>query len=96
MSQVDFSHYIPRSLDKSDKFLFWDFDVAAVAILSMLVGLGTDHSISGVVVGLGLAYFYSKLKAGHHQGMSTHILYWWTGMPQPTELPPSHLRELNG
>jgi conjugal transfer pilus assembly protein TraL len=40
MSQ-DLSHYIPRRLDDKGKFLFWELDVAAVALLGMLVGVAT-------------------------------------------------------
>ncbi len=97
MSQAqDTSHLIPRRLDAAGKFLFWDVDVAAFALLGMLIGLGTGYNLSGLIVGIAMAFAYAKLKAGRHPGMATHLLYWWTGMPQPKELPGSHLRELNG
>ncbi|CAB1371206.1 Conjugal transfer protein TraL (fragment) (plasmid) [Denitratisoma oestradiolicum] len=43
-----------------------------------------------------LGFLYNKLKAGQHPGMATHLLYWFTGFPEPKELPGSHIRELNG
>lgn len=95
MSQ-DLSHYIPRRLDDKGKFLFWDLDVAAVALIGMLVGLASEYRILGLVGGIAMAYGYGKLKAGQHPGMAAHLFYWFTGMPEPKELPKSHLRELNG
>lgn len=96
MSAPDLSHYIPRRLDAAGKFLFWDLDVAAIGVLGMMVGLGTGFPMLGLIVGIVLAFAYSKLKSGKHPGMAAHLLYWWTGMPSPRDLPGSHLRELNG
>jgi len=97
MSQPDdLSHYIPRSLDAASKFLFWDLDVAAVGIIGLLIGIGTDYKVCGLAVGVGLAYVYNKMKSGKHPGLASHLLYWWTGMPQPNDLPNSHLRDLTG
>ncbi len=95
-SKQDLSHYIPRRLDSAGKFLFWDLDVAALGLLGVLIGIGTGFTLLGVCIGIGLAFAYSRLKAGKHPGMAAHLLYWWTGLPVPRELPGSHLRELNG
>jgi conjugal transfer pilus assembly protein TraL len=96
MSQQDLSHYIPRRLDDKSKFLFWDLDVAGVALIGMLLGVATEYRVLGLVGGILMAYGYSRLKAGRHPGMAAHLLYWFTGMPSPKELPKSHIRELNG
>jgi conjugal transfer pilus assembly protein TraL len=96
MAHEDLSHYIPRRLDSDGKFLFWDLDVAAIGIVGMMVGLGAGYTVLGLIGGCGLAFAYGKLKAGKHPGMAAHLLYWWTGLPQPRDLPGSHLRELNG
>lgn len=92
----DLSHYIPRHLDDAPKFLFWELDIAGVCLMGILVGIATGFPILGVGLGVGVAFLYSKLKAGKHPGMATHLLYWLTGFPEPKELPRSHLRELNG
>lgn len=96
MADEDLSHYIPRRLDNIGKFLFWDLDVAGIGTIGVLGGIGADYPILGVVAGGGLAYGYSKMKSGKHPGLAVHLLYWWTGFPQPSDLPPSYLRELNG
>jgi conjugal transfer pilus assembly protein TraL len=96
MSQPDLSHYIPSRLDSAGKFLFWDIDVALLGIAGLLIGQASGYPILGLVLGFSLAYAYSKLKTGRHPGMALHLLYWWTGMPSPQEVPGSHLRELNG
>ncbi|MDD3449963.1 MAG: type IV conjugative transfer system protein TraL [Gammaproteobacteria bacterium] len=95
-NQTDLSHYIPRRLDDAGKFLFWELDVAGIGLLGILLGVALDFPIIGLFIGIGLAYSYNKLKAGKHPGMAAHLLYWFTGIPEPKELPGSHIRELNG
>lgn len=92
----DLSHVIPTRLDSVGKFLFWDLDVAMVAMLGIMLGLGTGYTIPGVVLGVVLASLYGKVKGGRHPGLAIHLAYWWTGVPQPKELPGSHLRDMTG
>lgn len=94
--QTDLSHYVPRRLDDAGKFLFWDRDVALIGLAGVLIGIATDMPVIGLALGLLLAFLYGKLKTGKHPGMATHLLYWFTGLPEPKELPASHIRELNG
>lgn len=96
MAAPDLSHFIPRRLDAAGKFLFWDLDVAGIGLIGMLLGVATGYNLVGLLLGVAMAYAYNKLKSGKHPGMAAHLLYWWTGFPQPRELPGSHLRELNG
>lgn len=95
MAPADLSHYIPTRLDGGGKFLFWDPDVVGIAMVGAMAGISGDYPILGMICGVALAYAYSKLKSGKHPGLAVHLLYWWTGMPTPRELPPSHLREFN-
>lgn len=95
-TEEDFAHVIPRSLDEAGKFLFWDLDVAGVAILGVLLGLGVNFPASGLLLGIGAAALYARFKRGNHGGMATHFMYWATGLPVPRDLPASHLRQLNG
>lgn len=94
--RADLSHYIPRRLDDGAKFLFWEMDVAMIGFMGVLVGIGSGFPVIGLLLGIGAAFLYGKLKAGKHPGMATHLLYWFTGFPEPKELPGSHIRELNG
>jgi conjugal transfer pilus assembly protein TraL len=96
MSKQDLSHYIPRRLDDSGKFLFWDIDVAFVALLGMILGVATEYRVLGIVLGIVMAIGYKKLKSGKHPGIAAHLMYWLVGIPAPKELPPSHIREFNG
>ena len=94
--KTDLSHYIPRRLDDGAKFLFWEMDVAMIGLMGVLIGIGSGFPVIGLFLGIGSAFFYGKLKSGKHPGMATHLLYWFTGFPEPKELPGSHIRELNG
>ncbi len=96
MSQSDLSHYIPRRLDAPSKFLFWELDVAAIGFVGLLGGVLAGFPICGLCLGGGLAFSYSKLKAGKHPGMMMHLLYWLSGLINPKALPHAHLRELDG
>lgn len=96
MSSQDLSHVIPCRLDDAGKFLFWERDVAFIALLGMLTGISTGFPVTGLAFGGLLAFSYSKFKSGKHPGMATHLMYWFTGFPPLKELPASHLRELNG
>lgn len=96
MTPSDFSHAIPRRLDDPPKFLFWERDVAFIALMGFLVGLAVDLQLLGLVSGIGMALGYSKLKAGKHPGMAAHLMSWVTGIPAFKELPPSYCRELEG
>ena len=96
MSGQDLSHVIPNRLDDAGKFLFWERDVAAIAVFGMLLGIATGFPVTGLLFGGVLAYAYSQFKGSKHPGMATHLMYWFTGFPPLKELPASHLRELNG
>jgi conjugal transfer pilus assembly protein TraL len=96
MSQSNLSHYIPRRLDDPSKFLFWELDVAAIGFVGLVMGVLSGFPILGLGLGVSLAFYYSKLKAGKHPGMLMHLLYWLTGFIRTKALPDSHLRELNG
>lgn len=90
------AHYIPRHLDDRQKFLFWEIDVAIIALIIASIGIYISFPISGIAAGIAIAYLYSKLKTGQHPGMATHLLYWFVGFPNLKECPNSYLREFNG
>lgn len=92
----ELSHYIPRRLDDPAKLLFWDADVGMIGMIIIMLGVTFGYPLSGILAGVGACVFLSKLKAGVHAGMTAHLLYWVTGIPEPKSLPPSYLRELNG
>jgi conjugal transfer pilus assembly protein TraL len=96
MSSQDLSHVIPNRLDDAGKFLFWERDVAFIALLGILLGISTGFPVTGFLFGWALAFAYSQFKGRKHPGMATHLMYWFTGFPPFKELPASHLRELNG
>lgn len=96
MSSQDLSHTIPQHLDDAAKFLFWELDVACIALIGVLLGIACELPLIGLGLGIGMAFLYGKFKAGQHPGMAMHLLYWFTGYQEPKELPKSHLREFNG
>ncbi|RQQ48689.1 type IV conjugative transfer system protein TraL [Burkholderia stagnalis] len=97
MSADDLSHAVPLTLDDPPKLLFWDWDVACIAMLGIMSGLGSGYPIVGFVIGIALAGVYSRFfKSDLHPGIAAHLIAWITGMPTPSDLPPTHLREFKG
>ena len=89
-------HYIPSRLDASEKFLFWDKDVLAIALAGLLLGIFAEQNLMGAAIGTFTAVLYSRLKTGQHAGMAHHLLYWHAGGPPLRGLPPSAQRQLVG
>lgn len=97
MSAEDLSHDIPTTLDDIPKLLFWDIDVAILALAGILIGIAANHQVIGLGFGIGIAYLYAKhFKTGTHSGAAFHLLGWMTGQPIPSDLPSTHLRDFHG
>lgn len=90
------SHYIPRRLDDPPKFLFWDWDIAMIALFAFLIGVWSGMIWAGLALGIGSAIGYGKLRAGKHPGMAVHFAYWLFGFPTLKTIPGGHVREFIG
>lgn len=90
-------YLIPHRLDDPPKFLWWDFDVALVAMGALVLGIACDQPVSSAVVGLLIASAYQKVKAGRHRGFGLHALYWHLPVRMGFKVtPPSAVREFIG
>ena len=90
-------YWIPRTLDDPPLFFIWEFDSAAVFLLSFMLGLVADQFILGVTVGFLLTKGYVKLKEEGGLGLLQRFMYWHT--PSEwwlTKSTPSHKREYIG
>jgi conjugal transfer pilus assembly protein TraL len=88
---------IPLRLDGVPRFLWWDFDVAIVFMGVTLLGIVTRHMLTFAAVGLALAWFYQRAKAGHHRAVLMHWMYWHLGTAfGMRRTPPSCIREFIG
>lgn len=97
MTTEDLSHDVPNTLDDPLKLLFWDIDVAVIALIGIVGGIGANHQVLGLGSGIGLAWAYGKyIKTGTHPGSPFHLLGWITGQPSLTDLPNTHLRDFHG
>jgi len=97
MSQDDqLRNYVPRRLNDKPKFLFWHLDIAVIGLVGIVFGVYAGLGLGGLVLGVGMAAGWSRLKSGKHPGMAAHVMYWFTGKPHLKSLPASHLRELIG
>ena len=97
MNDDDIKYQIPRRLDEVPKFLFWDVDIAIVAIIGAYIGIWVGHFAYGLGFGIVMATIYSRTKSGHHPGFALHFMYWH--LPSDNffkRTPPSHIREFFG
>ena len=92
------SHNIPTRLDDNAKFLFFDYDVAIVALIPCVIAtmLGQFATLVGLFFGCILAMGYKSFKAGKHKGVMTHLIFWKTGTPNTSAMPPSYKRNFLG
>lgn len=88
---------IPHRLDDPPKFLWWDFDVAILAMGCVAIGILTNQTLTFSGIGVIAALSYQKVKAGRNRAFGLHALYWYL----PTRFgfritPPSAMREFIG
>lgn len=91
--------YIPKSLDASERFLWWKLDQLIMAIMLIGIGVAAGSITLGVAAGTLSAWQYGRLKAGKHPKFAVHALYWWLPgklVVKPRATPPSHLRYFLG
>ncbi len=94
---MDDKYYIPARLDDVGRFLWWDFDVAMLAMGSFVIGMVIGFPLSASVLGLVLASIYQKSKSGRHKAVGFHMVYWYLGVSFGMKrVPPSHLRDFIG
>ncbi|KPK51089.1 MAG: hypothetical protein AMS22_11465 [Thiotrichales bacterium SG8_50] len=89
---------VPRTLDDPPRILWWDLDQAMVVIMITGFGMMAGYFLGGMILGVGVAWLYGKLKTGKHPAFAVHLAYWH--LPQGViafkKTPPSHHRELIG
>ncbi len=91
--------YIPRTLDKLERFLIWEIDQALIALIFIGMGAAAGLLFVGIVSGGAIAWSYGKIRAGKHAKFALHFMYWWfpSDMLMKTHVtPPSHLRYFLG
>ena len=93
----DRKYTIPHRLDDPPKFLWWDFDVAILAMGCLLIGIMTDQILIFVIAGGVVATAYQKVKAGLSKAFGLHALYWHLPFSFAFRItPPSAIREFIG
>ena len=68
---------VPRELDANAKIFIWDFDVAALFIFGIAMGVLVGSLAMGVVLGVALSKIWSKVRQGRAKGFGIHTLYWY-------------------
>lgn len=89
--------FVPQTLDDPPKFLFWDFDVALLFIVSLGFGIMTNQILVCSVLGSYLTYRYGRAKSGQSPGYGLHLMYWYLPIGVSLKrIPPSSTRNFLG
>ncbi len=88
---------MPRHLDDSEKFLWWDFEQALIVVaiigFSIVVNMITVGVVFGVVAGIALG----RIKSGRSRGYLVHTAYWYLPLDLGMKrTPPSHVARFVG
>lgn len=72
---------IPVHLDEPKMVLIFPSDQFVVFTLAFTAGLIFRELLAGIIVGVGLAWLFSKFRDAVPDGYVAHALYWYTGFP---------------
>ncbi|MBN9343767.1 MAG: type IV conjugative transfer system protein TraL [Caedibacter sp. 38-128] len=88
-------HLLLHHLDSPARWLIFTKDEAAALLIPTLIGLGTSHQGSGLLVGLAFCWALRKLRKMAGQGALKHLMYWYLphNKAKLPLTPPSHIRE---
>ena len=88
-------HLLLHPLDSPARWLIFTKDEAAALLIPTLIGLGTSHQGSGLLVGLAFYWALRKLRKMAVQGALKHLMYWYLphNKAKLPLTPPSHIRE---
>lgn len=67
---------VPRTLDASPRFLFWEVDYVMVAGVGLDVGLIISGLTFGIVTCAAFCWLWAKARAGGGVAKAFAMLYW--------------------
>ena len=68
---------IPETLDESETILFFTYTELAILMFSVITGIFTNHTISGVIFGAVFLILYKKLQPLNNGYKMSHLMYWY-------------------
>lgn len=89
--------YVPKTLDNLTRFGLWDIYQAMLFLMIFGFGVVTHFLLTGLIVGLLVAWTYGRASSGQQRGFLVHLLYWHTPLGSGYKrLPPSDKRHFIG
>ena len=91
-------YHLPQYLDEPYKIFLWTMDEVFVFMMPVLLGLLLFNTpVSGVLIGILLAYAIKKLKGEQGAHTIQYLLYWyWPPFLPYQMIPPSYIRQWVG
>lgn len=87
---------VPKLLDASPRFLFWEIEEVLIVTSFTVLGGIVDHPLLGGTIGVVLAALWSRLSARRARGFAIHLSYRYLGGFKLERTPPSELRHFLG
>ncbi len=70
-------YWIPRELDSPALFFIWDFDVAAIVILIVVLAIVLDMFVFGLAFAYIVKRIYVQIKNEGGDGFLSKVIYWY-------------------
>lgn len=80
---------VPAGLDDPPRFLLFDADLVAVALVATYLGAMFNHIGLGTLLGAVSAYAWHKVLGLHGRGYGAALAYWHLGASSFMRTPPS-------
>lgn len=68
-------HKIPKYINALPQILWWEIDEFTFFLIGVTMGIVTNHSFIGAVIGFVLARVYMRMKYSRQPGFLFHWLY---------------------
>lgn len=81
------AHYIPKYLDAMPQLLWWELDELLFLVAGPLIGILTEHPLTGAGLGFLFLKTYSKTKSNRQPGYVWHLLYSYGLYGIPSRIP---------
>jgi type IV conjugative transfer system protein TraL len=85
--------YVPKYLNAQIQLLWWEMDEMIVMMTFVSLGIISDHTYIGALLGFGAMNIYSKINSKKQPGFLKHVLYRY-GLWGKKNLPEYWIKEL--
>ena len=87
---------VPRTLDASPRFLFWEIDYVMIFAAALAIGIIMSGAFTGCLAAAGACALWSKARAGGGVARAFALAYWHLPFDVFRRVPASARRHFTG